>query len=159
MTFRLTTQHHTIKTSYGAIQEELKKKGIENPSIRQVSEAVIAIRQTKLPDPAVTGNAGSFFKNPVISQEAFIKFKEKYPHIPSYPAGEHVKVPAGWLIETAGWKGRQIGNVASHAQQALVLINKTGQATGQEIFDFSAELIRDVQQKFGITLEREVNIV
>ncbi len=159
VTFRLTTQHHTIKTSYGAIQEELKKKGIENPSIRQVSEAVIAIRQTKLPDPAVTGNAGSFFKNPVISQEAFIKIKEKYPHIPSYPAGEHVKVPAGWLIETAGWKGRQIGNVASHAQQALVLINKTGQATGQEIFYFSAELIRDVQQKFGITLEREVNII
>lgn len=159
VTFALTTVNHKIKTEYGAIKAELEKMDIQNPTIQDVSNAVIAIRQSKLPDPKVTGNAGSFFKNPTIPKAHFDKLQQKFPGIHFYPTGEMVKVPAGWLIEQCGWKGRQIGNVASHKLQSLVIINATGHASGKEIFDFSTEIINSVKEKFGIELEREVNII
>ncbi len=159
VTFKLTTKKHQIKTEYGAISSELKNLEIENPTIQEVSKAVITIRQSKLPDPKVIGNAGSFFKNPSISREQFLEVQEKYPEMPNYPNADLVKIPAGWLIEQCGWKGKQIGNVASHQLQALVIINATGKATGKEIFDFSTMIIESVKEKFGIELEREVNII
>ncbi|MFP3593265.1 UDP-N-acetylmuramate dehydrogenase [Chryseobacterium sp. SIMBA_038] len=159
VTFKLTKDNHNIKTEYGAIKSELENLGIENPTIQDVSKAVINIRQSKLPDPKVTGNAGSFFKNPTIPLAQFEELKQKFENIQGYPNGEFVKVPAGWLIEQCGWKGKQIGNVASHQLQSLVIINATGNATGQEIFDFSTEIINSVKEKFGIELEREVNII
>ncbi len=159
VTFKLTRKDHLIKTEYGAIQSELKNLGIENPTIQEVSEAVINIRQSKLPDPKVIGNAGSFFKNPSIPLEQFLEVQKTYPEMPHYPQEELVKVPAGWLIEQCGWKGKQIGNVASHELQSLVIINKTGLASGKEIFDFSTMIIESVKEKFGIELEREVNII
>ena len=159
VTFKLSTENHQLKTEYGAIKTELEKFGIENPTIQDVSRAVISIRQSKLPDPKVTGNAGSFFKNPTVSANQFSKVQKQYPQIPNYPNGEMVKIPAGWLIEQCGWKGKQIGNVASHELQALVIVNKTGAATGKEIYDFSTLIIESVIEKFGIELEREVNIM
>jgi UDP-N-acetylmuramate dehydrogenase len=157
--FKLTRKNHHIKTEYGAIQSELEHLGIEKPTIQDVSRAVINIRQSKLPDPKEIGNAGSFFKNPTIPLTQFEILKENFPQIPGYTNGDFVKVPAGWLIEQCGWKGKQTGNVASHQLQALVIINATGMATGQEIFDFSTEIIHSVNEKFGIELEREVNII
>ena len=157
--FKLTRKNHAIKTEYGAIKSELEHLGIENPTIQEVSKAVINIRQSKLPDPKVMGNAGSFFKNPTIPLSQYEDLKEKFEHIPGYPNGEFVKVPAGWLIEQCGWKGKQIGNVASHELQSLVIVNKTGNASGKEIFDFSTMIIDSVKEKFGIELEREVNII
>ena len=159
VTFKLTTQNHLIKTEYGAISTELKNLGIENPTIQEVSKAVINIRQSKLPNPAEIGNAGSFFKNPSIPLEQFENLKEKFSEIQGYANGDWVKVPAGWLIENAGWKGKQIGNVASHKLQALVIINATGNASGKEIYDFSTQIIDSVKEKYGIELEREVNIL
>ena len=159
VTFKLTTQNHHIKTEYGAISTELKNLGIENPTIQEVSKAVINIRQSKLPNPAEIGNAGSFFKNPSIPLAQFENLKEKFPEIQGYANGDWVKVPAGWLIENAGWKGKQIGNVASHKLQALVIINATGNASGKEIYDFSTQIIESVKEKYGIELEREVNIL
>lgn len=159
VTFRLTRKNHKIDVEYGAIQSELEKMGITNPTIQDVSKAVISIRQSKLPDPKVIGNAGSFFKNPTIPISQFKALKQKFENIPGYPNGDFVKVPAGWLIEQAGWKGKQIGNVASNQLQALVIINATGNATGKEIFDFSTMIIDSVKEKFGIELEREVNII
>ncbi|MCS4303514.1 UDP-N-acetylmuramate dehydrogenase [Chryseobacterium sp. BIGb0232] len=159
VTFKLTKKDHRIKTEYGAITSELEKMGIENPSIQDVSKAVITIRQSKLPDPKIIGNAGSFFKNPTIPLVQFETLKSKFDNIQGYPNGNVVKVPAGWLIEQCGWKGKQIGNVASHKLQSLVIINATGDATGKEIFDFSTEIINSVKDKFGIELEREVNII
>ncbi len=159
VTFKLTTQNHHIKTEYGAISTELKNLGIENPTIQEVSKAVINIRQSKLPNPAEIGNAGSFFKNPSIPLAQFENLKEKFPEIQGYANGNFVKVPAGWLIENAGWKGKQIGNVASHKLQALVIINATGNASGKEIYDFSTQIIDSVKEKYGIELEREVNIL
>ena len=159
VTFKLTTQNHIIKTEYGAIKSELENLCIENPTIQDVSKAVINIRQSKLPDPKETGNAGSFFKNPTIPLAQFEALKERFENIQGYPNGNFVKVPAGWLIEQSGWKGKQIGNVASHKLQALVIINATGNATGKEVFDFSTEIINSVKEKYGIELEREVNII
>lgn len=159
VTFKLTTKNHHIKTEYGAISTELKNLGIENPTIQDVAKAVINIRQSKLPNPAEIGNAGSFFKNPTIPLDQFEKLKELFPEIQGYTNGNFVKVPAGWLIENAGWKGKQIGNVASHKLQALVIINATGEATGKEIYDFSTMIIEAVKDKYGIELEREVNII
>lgn len=158
VTFKLTRENHKIDVEYGAIKSELESLGILNPTIQDVSKAVINIRQSKLPDPKVTGNAGSFFKNPTIPSTQFEALKQKFENIPGYPNGDFVKVPAGWLIEQSGWKGKQIGNVASHKLQALVIINATGNATGKEIFDFSTMLIDSVNKKYGIELEREVNI-
>lgn len=159
VTFKLTTKDHFVKTEYGAIKAELEKLNIKNPSIQDVSKAVINIRQSKLPDPKIIGNAGSFFKNPTIPRSQFEDLALKFENIQGYPTGDYVKVPAGWLIEQCGWKGKQIGNVASHQLQSLVIINATGKATGKEIFDFSTKIINSVKEKFGIELEREVNII
>ncbi|WP_047434902.1 UDP-N-acetylmuramate dehydrogenase [Chryseobacterium vietnamense] len=159
VTFKLTQKKHSIKTEYGAIKSELENLGIDNPTIQDISKAVINIRQSKLPDPKEIGNAGSFFKNPTIPLGQFEVLQQKFENIQGYPNGDWVKVPAGWLIEQCGWKGKQIGNVASHKLQSLVIINATGNATGKEIFDFSTEIINSVKEKFGIELEREVNII
>ena len=159
VTFKLNQKNHQISVEYGAIQSELEKMEIKNPTIQDVSKAVISIRQSKLPDPKEIGNAGSFFKNPTIPLSQFEILQEKFENIPGYPNGDFVKVPAGWLIEQCGWKGKQIGNVASHKLQSLVIINATGNASGKEIFDFSTEIINSVKEKFGIELEREVNIL
>jgi UDP-N-acetylmuramate dehydrogenase len=159
VTFKLTRKHHKIKTEYGAIKSELENLGIQNPTIQDISKAVISIRQSKLPDPKEIGNAGSFFKNPTILLTQFEDLQQKFENIQGYPNGDFVKVPAGWLIEQCGWKGKQIGNVASHKLQSLVIVNATGSATGKEIFDFSTEIINSVKEKFGIELEREVNII
>jgi UDP-N-acetylmuramate dehydrogenase len=151
-------RHHKVNTSYGAIQDVLLKKEIKNPTIRDVSDAVIEIRQSKLPDPAVIGNAGSFFKNPVITKQHFETLKEKFPGVPGYPASDdQYKVPAGWLIEQAGWKGKRIGNAGCYEKQALVIVNHGG-ATGEEIWVFANEVIDSVQDKFGIGLSPEVNV-
>lgn len=148
----------TINTSYGVIEAELNEMGITTPSIKDVSNAVIRIRQSKLPDPKLLGNAGSFFKNPVVSNEVLQTIQSSYERVPSYPAGEgHVKLAAGWLIEQAGWKGKRFGNVGVHELQALVLVNYGG-GTGKEIYDLSQRIIEDIQVKFGVSLEREVNI-
>jgi UDP-N-acetylmuramate dehydrogenase len=156
--FRLK-KNPDINTSYGAIESELNKMGITSPSIRDVSNAVIAIRQSKLPDPAVLGNAGSFFKNPVVIERLVEQIKKTYPDIPNYPAenGKR-KLAAGWLIETSGWKGKVIETCGVHKLQALVLVNYGG-STGKQIFDLSSRIIHDVEAKFGVTLEREVNIL
>ncbi len=159
VTFQLTKNEHRISVEYGAIQSELEKMNVSNPTIKNVSDAVIAIRQSKLPDPKILGNAGSFFKNPTIPLLHYEKLQTSFPEIPGYPNGDFVKVPAGWLIEKSGWKGKQIGNVATHHLQALVILNATGNATGREIFDFSQLIIDDISEKFNITLEREVNII
>lgn len=159
VSFKLTKKNHHIKTEYGAIKTELENLEITDPTIQDVSKAVIHIRQSKLPDPKEIGNAGSFFKNPTIPLTQFEELKQKFENIPGYPNGDVVKVPAGWLIEQCGWKGKQIGNAASHKLQALVIVNATGKATGKEIFDFSTEIIDSVNEKFGVELEREVNII
>lgn len=156
--FRLN-KNPALNTSYGAIETELALKGIVTPSIKDVSDAVIAIRKSKLPDPKELGNAGSFFKNPVVSNSIYQDIKVKYPQVPSYfVTNETVKIPAGWLIETAGWKGKKIGNCGVHSKQALVLVNYGG-ATGKEVFDLSQQIIDDILNRFNILLEREVNIL
>ncbi len=147
-----------VNTSYGAIETELETKGIGDPTIADVSEAVINIRQSKLPDPKVLGNAGSFFKNPVIDPASFEKLKNAFPEIPNYPAPNGVKLAAGWLVEQCGWKGKQIGHCGSHAKQALVLVNYGG-SSGKEIYDLSEQIMQSVKQKFNVQLEREVNVV
>ena len=151
---------HAIKnTTYGAIEDELNKLGITDPSIQDISKAVIAIRQSKLPDPALIGNAGSFFKNPIVPETIVDTLKEIYPDIPNYPSVTGMrKLAAGWLIEKAGWKGKSYGNYGVHKNQALVLVNYGG-STGKEVFDLSSEIIRDIKTKFNIELEREVNIM
>jgi len=145
-------------TEYGAIREELEKMGVEKPSIQAVSEAVIRIRQSKLPDPAVIGNAGSFFKNPTVTAEEFARLREVFSGIVGYPVDGGVKLAAGWLIEQCGWKGYRKGDAGCHAQQALVLVNY-GHAGGREIYDLSEEILQSVKAKFGVELEREVNII
>jgi UDP-N-acetylmuramate dehydrogenase len=159
ITLRLTKKTHVLHTHYGAIQEVLKQRGIDHPSIKDVSDAVISIRQGKLPDPKVTGNAGSFFKNPTISEDAFIQIKKAYPPIPSYSSdNQTVKIPAGWLIEQCGWKGKRIGNIGVHPQQALVLVNY-GEGKGDEILQLAMKIQTSVKEKFGVTLTTEVNII
>lgn len=158
VTFRLNKQPK-FNTSYGAIEQELKKMGVQELSIAAISQAVINIRSSKLPDPDVLGNAGSFFKNPTISLSFFDGLKKKFPSIIAYKVGDDaVKLAAGWLIEQCGWKGIRKGDAGCHSQQALVLVNY-GDATGKEIYDLSEEILRSVQDKFGVLLEREVNIV
>ena len=157
--FRLTKKH-TIKTSYGAIENELESMGIERPTIKDVSQAVIKIRQSKLPDPNKIGNAGSFFKNPVVSMELLEQLKYEYPNMPHYPAPNNkTKLAAGWLIEQSGWKGKTYENrYGVHKFQALVLVNYND-AKGHEIMALSSLIIKDVKQKFNVSLEREVNII
>jgi UDP-N-acetylmuramate dehydrogenase len=147
-----------FQLSYGAIREELDKMQVWDLSIGAVSEAVIRIRQSKLPDPAVIGNAGSFFKNPEIPAAQFHALKERYPSLIGYPlTGNRVKLAAGWLIEQAGWKGFRRGDAGCHEKQALVLVN-FGCARGKDIYDLSEEILLSVKEKFQVTLEREVNI-
>ena len=157
VTFRLT-KNPTINSSYGAINEQLKVMGIQVPTIKELSAAVIAIRQSKLPDPKIIGNAGSFFKNPTVEIALLEQIQKNYPDIPNYPALNGKKLAAGWLIEKAGWKGKTFDNYGVHKLQALVLVNY-GNCTGQEIFDLSSQIIQDVFEKFGVLLEREVNIL
>lgn len=146
-----------LNTSYGAIATELASVGVASPTMADVSRAVIRIRQSKLPDPAVLGNAGSFFKNPVVSHEKFEELRLRFPDIPSYPAPDGVKLAAGWLIEQCGWKGKRVGNTGCHAQQALVIVNHGG-ATGHEIHQHSLNVVLSVTDRFGVELEREVNL-
>lgn len=148
-----------INTTYGAIQSEIEVMGVSEITVDTVSQAVMNIRRSKLPDPKVLGNAGSFFKNPVVPREVLEQIAVNYPDVPHYPQenGEE-KLAAGWLIEKAGWKGKRTGNCGVHDKQALVLVNYGG-STGREIFDLSTSIIEDIRAKFGVTLEREVNIL
>lgn len=156
--FRLS-KHHKINTSYGAIEAELSNMGVSKPSIRDVSNAVITIRSSKLPDPKEIGNAGSFFKNPVVEQNIVDSIADRFDQFPRYPATDgKTKLAAGWLIEQAGWKGKTFGTYGVHKKQALVLVNYGG-SKGVEIYDLSQRIIEDVREKFGITLEREVNMI
>ena len=156
VTYRLNKQP-ILQTGYGAIRDELQTQGNE-PSVKNISDAVIAIRNSKLPNPKDLGNAGSFFKNPVVSAEKANALKNQYENIPNYPQPDGtVKLAAGWLIEQSGWKGKQIGHCGVHTKQALVLVNYGG-STGEEIYDLSSRVLADVEAKFGIQLEREVNI-
>jgi UDP-N-acetylmuramate dehydrogenase len=149
----------TFKTSYGAITNELENMKVTELSIQAISNAVINIRQSKLPDPKVTGNAGSFFKNPVVPISLAENIKKEYPEAAAYPLDDNsMKLAAGWLIDKAGWKGKTYGNYGVHPKQALVLVNYGG-ATGQNIYDLSTEILTDIKSKFGVELEREVNIV
>ena len=152
------TRDHKLNTTYGAIQDVLIEKGISHPTIHDVSDAVISIRQSKLPDPKVIGNAGSFFKNPVLPTEQFEKIKEMHPSLPGYPAEVGLtKVPAGWLIEQSGWKGYRKGNAGCYEKQALVLVNHGG-ARGEEIWELAQDIISSVKDKFQIELNPEVNL-
>lgn len=159
VTFRLSKAPHTVRTDYGNIRDELTRMGIDTPTIEDVSDAVIAIRRSKLPDPAVIGNAGSFFKNPVVPQELADRIRKTHPDMPAYPAGSgQVKLAAGWLIEQCGWKGKRMNGHGVHDRQALVLVNHGG-ASGADILDLSEAVLQSVQERFGVALEREVNIV
>jgi UDP-N-acetylmuramate dehydrogenase len=159
VTFKLTRQHHTLHLDYGDIRKELEKMHVQTPSIQAVSEAVSAIRRSKLPDPLLLGNAGSFFKNPVISKDRANELLSRFPEMPQHNAGnERIKLAAGWLIEKAGWKGVRHGDAGVHEKQALVLVNY-GKATGKEIWNLSEDIVSDIYSKFAIELEREVNII
>lgn len=148
-----------INSSYGAIQDELAKRGIHQPSIKDISEVVSAIRVSKLPDPSTIGNAGSFFKNPIISISQFRQLQSSFPDIVHYPVGEEkIKLAAGWLIEQCGWKGKIQGNTGTWKNQALVLVNH-GNASGKEVFEFSEQIIQSVYERFQVRLEREVNVI
>lgn len=159
ITLRLTKHNHNLNTSYGAIQEVLAVKGISKPTIKDVSSAVIEIRQSKLPDPKELGNAGSFFKNPVIPTVHFLKLQKEFPAIKSYPIDEeNVKVPAGWLIESLGWKGKVVGKTGSHKNQALVLVNYGG-VNGEDVKQLSEDIKQSVLDTYNIQLHTEVNII
>lgn len=156
---RLTKKNHQINTSYGDIEKWLNTNQIESPKIKDVSNAVIAIRKSKLPDPNDLGNSGSFFKNPIISSSHFEDLSKKFPLIKSYPVSDQeVKVPAGWLIESLGWKGKRVGNTGSHQNQALVLVNY-GNATGSEVKKLAEDIKKSVWNTYQIQLETEVNII
>ncbi|MBT8274268.1 MAG: UDP-N-acetylmuramate dehydrogenase [Bacteroidia bacterium] len=156
---RLTKKDHSISTAYGAIQDELERLGISKPGIRDVSEAVINIRQSKLPDPAEIGNSGSFFKNPIIDLMHFNDLRSNFSDIHSYPVSDdQVKIPAGWLIEKAGFKGKRLGNYGVHTKQALVLVNYDD-ANGKDIFELSQLIQATIKRIFNINLEAEVNII
>ncbi len=158
VTFRLSKIFNPNVT-YGAIQQELEKRGISKPSIKDISTVVSHIRVSKLPDPATIGNAGSFFKNPIIPVGKFIQLQSNFPDIVYFPSAEgFIKLAAGWMIEQCGWKGKVSGNTGTWKNQALVLVNHDN-ATGNEIFNFSQVIIESVRSKFDITLEREVNII
>ncbi len=156
---QLTTENHSKNTSYGAIESWLQEHNIDDPSIRDISNAVIAIRQSKLPDPKVLGNSGSFFKNPVIDLNAFRKLKLNHPEAPYYEVSPtEVKIPAGWLIEHSGFKGKRFGEAGVHDRQALVLVNH-GNASGSEIWNLAQEIQKKVKEDFDILIEPEVNVI
>jgi UDP-N-acetylmuramate dehydrogenase len=155
----LLRKKQVLATSYGAIFQELEKMGITEPTIVDISNAVIRIRTSKLPDPKQIGNAGSFFKNPIITKTQFDLLIHSFPKIQAYPSGNnHMKLAAGWMIEQCGWKGYRKADAGCHAQQALVLVNY-GYASGSEILDLSTQIIESVFEKFCVRLEREVNIL
>lgn len=161
--YLVTRVHFSLSASpvfnleYGALREELGNK--EKPTLSRVRQAVIDIRKRKLPDPSIVGNAGSFFKNPVLNESDALKLKEQHPSLPVYPETDgHLKVAAGWLIEQCGWKGERIGDAGVHEKQALVIVNY-GNATGEEIFNLSELVKKSVHDKFGINLEREVEVI
>lgn len=158
VTYRLSKKP-VVNTTYGAIHAELEGMGVNNVTVNEVSQAVMQIRRSKLPDPQQLGNAGSFFKNPVVEQVVADSILKTFPDAPNYPQENgFVKLAAGWLIEKAGWKGKRIGNCGVHDKQALVLVNYGG-ATGREIFALSQAVLDDVFAQFGVQLEREVNIL
>lgn len=158
VTFKLSKQS-VINIAYGDIQKILQEKAISHPTIKDVSDAVIEIRQSKLPDPKILGNAGSFFKNPEVEKSLAEKIQLAFPAMPKYevPNGK-IKIPAGWLIEQCGWKGKQTGQTGNHARQALVIVNY-GNATGDEVWQHAMDVQKSVQSTFGITLEPEVNLI
>lgn len=156
---RLQKTNHRLNTSYGAIEKELAARNIAAPTIKDVSDVVISIRQSKLPDPAQIGNGGSFFKNPELPLAEFERLRAEFPDLPGYVVSETVmKVPAAWLIDRAGWKGKRFGNYGVHDRQALVLVNHGG-AKGQDIYDLSGRILESVKEKYGVLLEREVNVI
>lgn len=159
LAIRLTTTNHQIIDHYHSLKDFFEKNDVQNPTIKDVFDAVIAIRKSKLPDPALLGNAGSFFKNPVVKNDHAMDLKAEFEDIPLYDAGSgHKKIPAGWMIEKAGWKGKKVGNVGTYKNQALVIVNHGG-ATGGEIFKHALRIQKSVKNKFGIELTPEVNVI
>lgn len=159
VTFKLTNNNHDLKMDYGAIKDELENMKVNKPTIQDISKAVITIRESKLPNPKDIGNSGSFFKNPIITIEHFETLKENFPNIPSYKiSDQQIKVPAGWLIEHAGFKGKRFGDYGVHDKQALVLVNH-GNAKGIDIFKLSKLIQSTISRIFKINLEAEVNII
>jgi UDP-N-acetylmuramate dehydrogenase len=159
VTFKLSTRNHKINISYGDITSELERNHIKDPGLKDVSNAVIAIRQSKLPDPKILGNSGSFFKNPIIPKSDFERIQKQFPNIRHFEVSDtEVKVPAGWLIEQAGFKGKRFGDAGVHKNQALVLVNY-GNASGQDILDLAKLIQKTVFDIYGITIEAEVNII
>ncbi len=157
--FKLTKNAHVIHNSYGAIQNALKENGIKTPSISDISKAIIEIRTSKLPDPKKIGNSGSFFKNPIVQKVVFEKIQKENPKMPFYKINEDAfKIPAGWLIESCGFKGKRFGDAGVHKNQALVLVNY-GNATGKEIYTLAQKIQTSILETFGIPLEIEVNII
>lgn len=157
--FKLTKRNHKINTSYGDISAELAKNNITIPTLKDVSNAVISIRQSKLPDPKVLGNSGSFFKNPILLKSDFEKIHQLFPEMKFYDVSEtEVKIPAGWLIEQTGFKGKRFGDAGIHKNQALVLVNY-GNATGQEILNVSKIIQETIYETYGIHIEAEVNVI
>lgn len=157
--FRMTKRDHKLNVHYGAIQETLNRMNVSQPTISDISSAVIQIRRSKLPDPAQVGNAGSFFKNPSITADQFHALAEVFPNIPSFPSTEGlIKVPAGWLIEQCGWKGKRVDDIGVHPHQALVLVNYGG-GDGIKIWNLAMEIRDSVIQKFAIALQPEVNVI
>ncbi|SHK79824.1 UDP-N-acetylmuramate dehydrogenase [Maribacter aquivivus] len=159
VTFSFTKINHKINSGYGAIEGQLEKESIVNPTIKDISNAVIAIRQQKLPDPKILGNSGSFFKNPIVEKEIFEDFALKNPDAPFYKVTNDLyKIPAGWLIEQCGFKGKRFGDAGVHKNQALVLVNYEN-ATGKDILDLAANIIDAVKLKFNIEISPEVNLI
>ncbi|NNJ89537.1 MAG: UDP-N-acetylmuramate dehydrogenase [Eudoraea sp.] len=159
VTFRLTSQNHSLHKGYGTISTELEKAKVLHPTIQDISGAVIRIRQQKLPDPAILGNSGSFFKNPVVNTNTYEKLQLSYPNMPSYKvADDEIKIPAAWLIDTCGFKGMRRGDAGVHEHQALVLVNH-GKATGAEILRLAQQIQETVKNTFGIAIVPEVNVL
>ncbi len=156
---RLTKSNHNIKDHYKSLNSYLQEKSIITPSIKDIYDAVISIRTSKLPDPKLLGNAGSFFKNPIVDIKTAKKLHSAYKNVPVYPVDDqHKKIPAGWLIEMAGWKGKKVGNVGTYENQALVIVNHGG-ATGEDIYEHAMKIRASVKKKFAIELAPEVNIL
>lgn len=156
---RLTRDEHELNISYGGVKNALEAKGISQPGIKDISNTIIEIRQSKLPDPSKIGNAGSFFKNPVVSAAFFDRISKGQQEIPHYKVADSmIKIPAAWLIENCGWKGKRVGDAGTYERHALVLVNH-GSATGSELWSFAKQIMNDVHNSFGIQLEPEVNII